>query len=100
MIQTIPRQLSSIDLCSVTNLERGSSKLWVHVVSLYVVTAIVLRVSGMGCRPLRFERTLYVVTAIVLRVRGMERGSSKVWVHVVSLYVVTAIVLRVSGVGF
>lgn len=48
MIQTIPRQLSSIDLCSVTNLERGSSKLWVHVVSLYVVTAIVLRVSGVG----------------------------------------------------
>ena len=43
-LQVLRRELSSFDSCSLTNIDSGDNKLWVHAVSLYVVTLIVLRV--------------------------------------------------------
>lgn len=33
-------------MCSISNIEPGSQKFWAHLVSVYVVTFIVLKVGG------------------------------------------------------
>ncbi len=45
-ILTVERQLSYFDRCSLSNLDNLSHKFWAHLVSVYVVTIIVLRVGG------------------------------------------------------
>lgn len=44
-IDVIARPVSSFDMCSISNLPNGSPLMWAHLVSLYVITIIVLKVS-------------------------------------------------------
>ena len=38
------QRLSLFDTCSITNISQRSEKFWVHLVSVYVITFIVLKV--------------------------------------------------------
>ena len=38
------QRLSLFDTCSITNISHRSEKFWVHLVSVYVITFIVLKV--------------------------------------------------------
>jgi hypothetical protein len=55
---------SNFDRLSMANISPGSPRLWAHLVSVYVVTAITMRVSSRDAIPVCLQHTVSHHTGI------------------------------------
>jgi Late exocytosis, associated with Golgi transport len=101
-IETIKRELSLFDSCSISNIEKGSPKLWVHLISVYVVSFMVLTIIWRYNGEASLLRIMFLAnsprggpshTVLVTDIPGMEHGTFKSFLRkvgehgIVSLYV-------------
>ncbi|GAX72896.1 hypothetical protein CEUSTIGMA_g351.t1 [Chlamydomonas eustigma] len=87
---TIQRQVAWFDICSITNLGNDSPKFWVHMVSVYVVTIIVLMTGWKYNKEATILRIMYVAntprggpshTVLITDIPGMDYGTLRSFVR-------------------
>lgn len=83
-LQPINRQLSYFDLCSISNIPQNSRKLWVHLISVWVVSCVILRILWRYNSDATLLRILFLGnsprggpshTVLVTDIPGMEEGT-------------------------
>ncbi|KAG1660223.1 hypothetical protein FOA52_005093 [Chlamydomonas sp. UWO 241] len=83
-IKSVQREVSYIDVASISNVENSSPKLWAHMISVFVVSCIVLRILHRYTYEASLLRIMYMAnmprggpshTVLLTNIPGMQGGT-------------------------